>query len=324
MLPTVKPLGAGLDHSAYLLNDELVVRFRREPTAADQVAAEARLLTFVGAISPVPVPRPVFVDARRGCMAYPRLPGKPLISAGRSPVPTGPGRGAVGPGRGAAGPERGAVGSGGGAVGSGRGGAGSGRGAVGSQGGAVGSGRGQAGSGVGVAARLGQLLAVLHAVPPERVADFAEVDDTPPAEWLADAAQLWPAVSGHVPTAYHPAVETFLAAPPPAPASTLVFSHQDLGIEHVLVGPDPGTVTGVIDWSDAAIGDPARDFGLILRDLGADALAAALRRDDPELVRRSEFYARCGLITDLAYGVGTGWSEYADKSLTGLTWLFTD
>ena len=174
-----------------------------------------------------------------------------------------------------------------------------------------------------MAARLGQLLAVLHAVPPERVADFAEVDDTPPAEWLAEAAQLWPAVSRHVPAAYHPAVETFLAAPPPAPASTLVFSHQDLGIEHVLVGPDPGTVTGVIDWSDAAIGDPARDFGLILRDLGPAALTAALRRGDPDLVRRAEFYARCGLIADLAHGTDTGRTEYVDKSLTGLTWLFT-
>lgn len=308
MLPTVEPLGAGLDHSAYLLDDELVVRFRRDPAAADRIAAEARLLTFVGAISPVPVPGPVFVDARRGCMAYPLLPGVPLISAGRFSGLTGTSLGAAGPGSGAAGP---APGPGSGAAGPG----------------AADSGRGVAGSGVGVAARLGELLAVLHAVPPERVAGFAEVDDTPPAEWLAEAAELWPSVSGHVPAAYRPALEAFLAAPPPAPASTLVFSHQDLGIEHVLVDPGQGTgtmtVTGVIDWSDAAIGDPARDFGLILRDLGPAALAAALRRDDADLVRRAEFYARCGLIADLAHGIATGRPEYAAKSLTGLSWLFT-
>jgi aminoglycoside phosphotransferase (APT) family kinase protein len=42
-----------------------------------------------------------------------------------------------------------------------------------------------------------------------------------------------------------------------------VFSHNDLGIEHVLIDPGTWTVTGIIDWSDAAIVDPAIDFGLL-------------------------------------------------------------
>ncbi len=36
--------------------------------------------------------------------------------------------------------------------------------------------------------------------------------------------------------------------------------HHDLAAEHVLVDPATRTITGVIDWSDMAIGDPAVDF----------------------------------------------------------------
>ncbi|MEV4709239.1 aminoglycoside phosphotransferase family protein [Actinoplanes sp. NPDC049316] len=275
MFPTVEPLGAGLEHNAYLLNGDLVVRFRRAPAADAEppapaagtvgggvgvdVGAEARLLEFVAGISPVPVPHPIFADPRGGCLAWPRLPGVPLIAV--EPRPD-------------------------------------------------------------VAAQLGALLAALHAVPPERVAGFAQVDDAPPEEWLAEARELWPSVAERVPAAYRAAVAAFLATPPPEPAPVLVFSHQDLGIEHVLVDPGTGTVTGVIDWSDAAVGDPARDYGLILRDLGPAALAAASPPEDPAAVQRVWFHARCGLVADLAYGIETGRHEYATKSLTALSWLF--
>jgi aminoglycoside phosphotransferase (APT) family kinase protein len=74
-----------------------------------------------------------------------------------------------------------------------------------------------------------------------------------------------------------------------------VFCHNDLGIEHVLVAPDSGAITGVIDWSDAALTDPARDFGLVHRDLGPAALAAALTNypagDTAALRERAAFYA---------------------------------
>jgi aminoglycoside phosphotransferase (APT) family kinase protein len=122
-------------------------------------------------------------------------------------------------------------------------------------------------------------------------------------------------------------VEAFLAAPPPdSGTDTLVFSHNDLGIEHVLVDPATATVTGVIDWSDAALADPACDFGLLYRDLGPAALAAALTEyragDAAALRERTAFYARCSLLEDLAYGTQTGQNAYTDKSLAALEWLF--
>ena len=123
-------------------------------------------------------------------------------------------------------------------------------------------------------------------------------------------------------------VEEFLAAPPPHDGYTPAFSHNDMGIEHVLIDPVAWTVTGIIDWSDAAIVDPAYDFGLLYRDLGPAAFRAAIRRyrtdanDVAALSERAVFYARCSVFEDLAYGIETGREKYVDKCLAATEWLF--
>jgi aminoglycoside phosphotransferase (APT) family kinase protein len=244
---TVAPLGTGLDHTAWEVDGTLVVR-----CGDSDPVAESRLLTSVAAVSPVPVPRPLFADADRGCLAYRKLDGTPLLHA---PPP--------------------------------------------------------ADGGAGVARTLSALVAALQAATP-RLAPLVEQDRTPLAEWLAEARTLWPSVRPLVPPPFHPAIEAFLAARPPADAATWVFAHNDLGIEHVLVSAS-GAVTGVIDWSDAAVADPARDVALPYRDLGPAALPA-----DGAVRERAEFYARCGALEDLAYGE----PAYVRKSLRSLSWLF--
>jgi aminoglycoside phosphotransferase (APT) family kinase protein len=186
---------------------------------------------------------------------------------------------------------------------------------------------GRAEHGTSIAATLGELLAVLHAEPVERWRGLVEVDDQPPAEWLREADELHEAVAEHVPVAHRRAVEAFFDSPPPERGHDLVFSHNDLGIEHVLVDPGGWTVTGVIDWSDAALVDPAYDFGLLHRDLGPVALRAALERypagvDVAALVERAVFYARCSVFEDLAYGVDTGRVGYLDRGVAAMEWLF--
>jgi aminoglycoside phosphotransferase (APT) family kinase protein len=108
----------------------------------------------------------------------------------------------------------------------------------------------------------------MHALSPVRMTAFVGTDDAPLAEWRADAANLYRGVAAAIPSTDRPAIETFLAAEPPPPVERLVFSHNDLGIEHILVEPRTGAVTGIIDWSDAAMVDPAYDVGLLYRDLG--------------------------------------------------------
>ncbi|MEU5948921.1 aminoglycoside phosphotransferase family protein [Micromonospora sp. NPDC047465] len=179
-----------------------------------------------------------------------------------------------------------------------------------------------------VATALGELLRALHAIPADRVAGLVDIDDTPLTEWHRDAEEFYSVVAGHVPLRHRPAVDAFFQAAPPPEPHTSVFTHNDLGIEHVLVDPDNGEVTGIIDWSDAAIADPAYDFGLICRDLGPHALDLALARydapgpDRPGLHDRAVFYARCTLFEDVLYGVDTGQNAYVSKSLEAMTWLF--
>jgi aminoglycoside phosphotransferase (APT) family kinase protein len=179
-----------------------------------------------------------------------------------------------------------------------------------------------------IAAALGELLTALHAVPVGRLAGLADADDQPLAEWRREAAQTYATVAGHVPAAHRGSVEAFLGASPPHGGYAPVFSHNDLGIEHVLVDPVTWTVTGVIDWSDAAIVDPAYDFGLLYRDLGRAALGTAVRHyrtdvnDLAALRERAIFYARCSVFEDLAYGLAAGKHAYVDKSLAAMGWLF--
>jgi aminoglycoside phosphotransferase (APT) family kinase protein len=179
-----------------------------------------------------------------------------------------------------------------------------------------------------VAAPLGELLTALHAAPVERMAALVSIDDQPLVAWRREAAETCAAVAGEVPVARRRLVEAFLDAPPPADGWAAVFSHNDLGIEHVLVDPGTWTVTGIIDWSDAAIVDPAIDFGLLYRDLGPVAVHAALgsyRTEVNDLVtleERAVFYARCSVFEDLAYGIQTGQDKYVDKSLAAMAWLF--
>ncbi|ONI72185.1 hypothetical protein BWI15_19130 [Kribbella sp. ALI-6-A] len=177
---------------------------------------------------------------------------------------------------------------------------------------------------VAVGAELGDLLAALHASGLERRTDLVEVDDAPLTEWREEASEQYADLAGTLKTDQRRSVESFLAAPLPEPAGRLVFSHNDLGIEHVLVAPGTGKLTGVIDWSDAAACDPARDFGLILRDLGPAALDAALARcpGGDDLRDRAWFYARCSLLEDLHYGLQTDRTPYAEKSLAGLDRVF--
>jgi hypothetical protein len=77
---TVRELGHGLDNIALLAGD-LVLRV----TDGHHVLAEARLLTAVSARVSIPVPVPRFADENLGVLAYPLLPGRPLLGRTADP-----------------------------------------------------------------------------------------------------------------------------------------------------------------------------------------------------------------------------------------------
>lgn len=108
------------------------------------------------------------------------------------------------------------------------------------------------------------VLADLHAVDPAQVglADFGRPDG-----FLARQLKRWQGQWEASRTAYVPAVDALareLAARlPESPAPTIV--HGDFRLDNCLMSlDDPATVTAVLDWELATLGDPLTDLGLLL------------------------------------------------------------
>ena len=167
--------------------------------------------------------------------------------------------------------------------------------------------------------QLGSFLSGIHGLSLEHVRDVAPLEDTGLDVFLAEAMEHVPFVAGHLPPEGRRVLETFVSTPPPAAPSMVTFCHNDLGAEHLLAISDGTVLTGVIDWSDAALADPARDLGLIFRDLGPDVAAAVLSLSDlthsDAMWIRAAFYARCALVEDLAYGLRAPDRRYVEHAL---------
>lgn len=170
----LRPLGRGTGHEAVRAG-ATVLRRGTGPDAVPEARREAALLAALGPLLPLPLPAPRFADA--GVLAYPLLPGRPLLD--RIPPP-------------------------------------------------------------GAARSLGLFLRVLHGLDPALLPALP-TEPAEPAAWLADLdgpADLLAVLRSDVPP----------AGTRPVPA------HADLGAEHLLT--DGGVLTGVLDWSDAAVTDP--------------------------------------------------------------------
>jgi aminoglycoside phosphotransferase (APT) family kinase protein len=178
-----------------------------------------------------------------------------------------------------------------------------------------------------LAPALGEFLTGLHRAPLEEIEHLVERDTYPLSAWLEDAERDYQKIAERMPTAARRPVEDFLGRPPPAETSAAAFCHNDLGAEHVLVDVGTSAITGIIDWTDAAISDPARDLALVYRDLGPEAFGLTLDHyGDPFSGadrERAAFYARCKLLEDIDYGLrAPGAWRYAEVGLSHLQPVF--
>jgi aminoglycoside phosphotransferase (APT) family kinase protein len=178
-----------------------------------------------------------------------------------------------------------------------------------------------------LAPALGRFLSGLHEAPMKEIEKLVGRDPYPLSAWREDAERDYRQIAERVPAVARRSVEDFLGRTPPVEPNVTVFCHNDLGVEHVLVDIEANVVTGVIDWTDVAITDPARDLALIYRDLGPEifdlTLAHYEQHFDDDHRDRAVFYARCMLLEDLAYGLNTpGASRYAEAGLTHLARTF--
>jgi aminoglycoside phosphotransferase (APT) family kinase protein len=86
--------------------------------------------------------------------------------------------------------------------------------------------------------------------------------------------------------------------------------HADLGPDHLLVRD--GRLSGVIDWGDARVGDPALDYGWLLNGPFADWNV------DSDLRRRARFYHRLGPWYEAHYGLFTDQPAHVEVGLAGI------
>jgi aminoglycoside 2''-phosphotransferase len=88
-----------------------------------------------------------------------------------------------------------------------------------------------------------------------------------------------------------------------------VLLHGDLSEEHILCDLDRELITGIIDWGDACVGDPALDFAWLL-DYGKsfikEVLGSYKGTIDRTFLQRATFYSRIGSFIEILFGLDTG------------------
>ena len=139
---------------------------------------------------------------------------------------------------------------------------------------------------------LGRFLRALHGLPPELAAT-----DRPSHRDAAYYAGAYRRRRARLTKALTPAgladADRFFEALPGAVACTeRILTHRDLTEDHILLSPPGNRLAGVIDFTDAARGDPAFDF-TFLWAYGDDAPARVLASYGdaaPGLLMRSRWW----------------------------------
>jgi aminoglycoside phosphotransferase (APT) family kinase protein len=116
-----------------------------------------------------------------------------------------------------------------------------------------------------LAASLGEALSAIHSVTEDvaREAGLEELDRAEPGriEWFASGSAGVRSLNAQH-GGLDQAVQWLDRVDDPlrrleAPVRMI---HQDLSPEHLLADPETGRLIGILDWTDAILGDPARDF----------------------------------------------------------------
>lgn len=270
---TVCRLGAGWDSTAFLVNEQLVVRFPRRPAVAATLRREARLLPQLAPLLPCAIPRFSFLAAAGGdgglpFAGYPLVPGVPLEQVALSALAR-----------------------------------------------------------ARLAADCGRLLSALHAFPVERARALGLAVShisSGPAGWAAFRKRAESAARPHCDARERSALARWFdrAESDGITVFAPVLTHADLGDEHLLVEPASGALTGVIDWADAMLGDPAIDFAGLLGALGEDgadrALAHYTGAATAGLLARARIYAAAGPLHELIFAEETADREHLANGLARL------
>ena len=181
-----------------------------------------------------------------------------------------------------------------------------------------------------LAPELGRFLSWLHGLPADEVLAAGVADERGHdviAEVRDEVLEEFPVLLRVIPDApvdaWHAFFDGALSLPRPGP-SAFALVHNDLAAEHVLVDDTGAHVTGVIDWSDAAIGDRALDFGGVHHWGGATFLNSVLAHYggvvDNGLLDRARFFAAARGVLDVSFGLARDDRAYVENGVRAIRW----
>ena len=276
-------LETGWDNTAFVVDRQWLFRFPRRQIALPGVRREIEVLPQLAPRLPLPIPEPVFVGQPTERYAWPffgarLLPGRELAASGLSDVsprtgghrrgrfPARAARPGPGPARGRRRPARGP------------------------------DAPGQPARPARMARAALAMLARRGLRPASseisRLLDRAE----------AEASAAGPSrPGGPAAAAASPVTASNFDAPADGP---LIVSHGDLHVRHLLV--EDGAATGVIDWGDLCLADPAVDLSIAYLGFAGPARAGLLAAYGRPVTSRRELAART-----CAVSIGAALAEYA-------------
>ena len=172
-----------------------------------------------------------------------------------------------------------------------------------------------------IAAQVGELLRCVHTCDVDRLSKlglYGLADegsaDAQRRETLGHLAKL----KADLPAATHERCVELFGDPsqmPPPYEGGLCLIHGDLLPGHILVDSVAERVTGVIDWTDAALSDPAGDFVGIWMWCGDDFVERTLksygRPIDDHMRRRIRYRGLSVAVSELYYAQAHGYGSYA-------------
>jgi len=171
--------------------------------------------------------------------------------------------------------------------------------------------------------RLGRFLYDLHLVPPEFVGMRPSSAAAVRAGYRTQVDELGrhvlPLLSASERAYAEGVIESFFGDDANFRFATCL-THGDIGPAHVLL-TEGGDLSGVIDWGDASVGDPAADLAWILHAapaVGERVLAAYGGPPDDRFVARTRFRFTIMPWFEAHYGVETGQPAFVESGLAGV------
>jgi aminoglycoside phosphotransferase (APT) family kinase protein len=155
---------------------------------------------------------------------------------------------------------------------------------------------------------LGELLAALHAFDVERARQLGAGTHDPRTDVERFRRHVLPLLEPDEQASAEGFLEEHAAA-----AYEPRLTHADLGPEHVLV--ERGRVSGVIDWTDMRVGDPAIDLAWAL---AASPDIASAYPVDASVARRALLYHALGPWHEVHYGLFLGNTRWVSSGLAGV------